>query len=316
MDLTFRIPEGVFNLRAAAVILHEGRILAMQDENSPYYYIPGGRIGFGETAGDAVLREVREELGIDARIIRPLWLNQGFFNEDVTQVDYHEVALYFLVDVTGTELLSRGDSFIRHEGRHTHRFQWLPIDRLRDEYFYPLFLKDALFSLPEYLTLLSTAENSVPAPGTDLSFATQEGLFSLRVCGVFLQGGKILVADNGSLPGWHIPGGRLKLHEDFVAALHREMQEELGLSCPLRRPLWFDQRFYPDPVTGEQHHELALYCLMDVPAALNDPTQADFRTGVHTFRWLSFSDAQLLPRWLGEKLMHLPAHLTLIAHRE
>lgn len=255
MDLTFRIPEGVFNLRAVAVILHEGRILAMQDERSPYYYIPGGRIGFGETAEDAVLREVREELGIDARIIRPLWLNQGFFNEDVTQVDYHEVALYFLVDVTGTELLSRGDSFIRHEGRHTHRFQWLPIDRLRDEYFYPLFLKDALFSLPEYLTLLSTAENAVPAPGTALSFAMAEGHFSLQVCGVSMQEHSILTT----------PAAALRLHEDFPSAL----EKAVGSPC-IGQPLFFDQHF-THLNDGSIQHELCLYMLLSQPVDTLQP---------------------------------------------
>lgn len=249
MDLTFRIPEGVFNLRAAAVILHEGRILAMQDERSPYYYIPGGRVGFGETAEAAVLREVHEELGIDAQIIRPLWLNQGFFNEGVAHVDYREVALYFLVDVTGTDLLSRGDSFTLHEGRHTHRFQWLPIDKLRDEYFYPLFLKDALFSLPDHLTLLSTAENALPTPGAALSFAMEKGHFSLQVCGVYRHGHSILTT----------PAATLRLHEDFPTAL----EQTIGSPC-IGQPLFFDQRF-THLNDGSIRHELCLYMLLSQP---------------------------------------------------
>lgn len=316
MDLTFRIPEGTFNLRAAAVILHEGRILAMQDERSPYYYIPGGRVAFGETAETAILREVQEELGIDARIIRPLWLNQGFFSEDVSHVDYHEVALYFLMDVTGTDLLSRGDSFIRREGQHTHLFQWLPIAQLQDLYFYPLFLKERILDLPEHLTLLSTAENDVPARGSDLSFDTEMGRFTLRVCGVFLQDGRLLAADNGVRPGWHIPGGRVKLHEDFVSALRREMQEELGTDCTPLRPLWFDQRIYSDPVSGQRLHELCLYCLMDASAVQTQTSEAVFRTDAHTFRRVPASAAYICPPWLRQKLAHLPDHLELVTHNE
>ncbi|MBQ8777462.1 MAG: NUDIX domain-containing protein [Treponema sp.] len=33
----------------------------------------------GETAEEAVIREVQEELGITPKIVRPLWLNQAFF---------------------------------------------------------------------------------------------------------------------------------------------------------------------------------------------------------------------------------------------
>ncbi len=158
MDITFETEAGRFNYRVCAVLLDGGRILAMHDERSPYFYLPGGRVKMGERAEDAVLREVREELGIEARILRPLWLCQSFFNEDVAHVDYHELCLYFLLDISGTDLLSRGDRFLGPELRHVHDFEWLPFDRLREEYFYPLFLKTEIFHLPEQLTLRTDRE--------------------------------------------------------------------------------------------------------------------------------------------------------------
>ena len=158
MDITFETEAGRFNYRVCAVLLDGERILAMHDERSPYFYLPGGRVRMGERAEDAVLREVREELGIEARILRPLWLCQSFFNEDVAHVDYHELCLYFLLDISGTDPLSRGDRFRGPELRHVHDFEWLPFDRLREEYFYPLFLKTEIFHLPEQLTLRTDRE--------------------------------------------------------------------------------------------------------------------------------------------------------------
>ena len=158
MDITFETEAGRFNYRVCAVLLDGERILAMHDERSPYFYLPGGRVRMGERAEDAVLREVREELGIEARILRPLWLCQSFFNEDVAHVDYHELCLYFLLDISGTDLLSRGDRFRGPELRHVHDFEWLPFDQLREEYFYPLFLKTEIFHLPEQLTLRTDRE--------------------------------------------------------------------------------------------------------------------------------------------------------------
>lgn len=158
MDITFETEAGRFNYRVCAVLLDGERILAMHDERSPYFYLPGGRVRMGERAEDAVLREVREELGIEAGILRPLWLCQSFFNEDVAHVDYHELCLYFLLDISGTDLLSRGDRFRGPELRHVHDFEWLPFDRLREEYFYPLFLKTEIFHLPEQLTLRTDRE--------------------------------------------------------------------------------------------------------------------------------------------------------------
>ena len=158
MDISYQEGGGTFNYRVCAVMVHEGKLLAMRDERSPYYYLPGGRVKLGETAEDAVLRELREELGISAAIRRPLWLNQGFFTEDVDQLRYHELCLYFLMDFAGTDLLARGQSFRRDEGVHSHQFTWLPFESLSDAYFYPIFLKKEIFDLPEAFTLRTEVE--------------------------------------------------------------------------------------------------------------------------------------------------------------
>lgn len=158
MDITFKTPEGRFNYRACAVIVHKERLLVMKDNRSPYFYLPGGRVALHETAEKAVLRELREELAIEATIIRPLWMAQSFFTEDVTGERFHELCLYCLVDVTNTKLLSRGESFLGAESEKGHRFTWLPFDRIEREYMYPLFLKKHIHDLPEQLTLLTEIE--------------------------------------------------------------------------------------------------------------------------------------------------------------
>lgn len=106
-----------------------------------------------------MVREVREELGVTAKITRPLWLSQAFFTEDVEGVRYHELGLYFLMDPAGTGLLARGNTFIRTEGNHVHTFEWLAFDRLKEEYFYPIFLKKEIFTLPKELTLRTEVED-------------------------------------------------------------------------------------------------------------------------------------------------------------
>ena len=112
----------------------------------------------GETAEEAIVREIEEELEIQAKIVRPLWLNQGFFTEDVDKLHYHEICLYFLMDVSETNLMEKGERFTLHEGKHTHDFEWLEFERLREEYFYPLFLKKDIFNLPNVFTIRTEIE--------------------------------------------------------------------------------------------------------------------------------------------------------------
>lgn len=153
MDITFITENRKFNYRVCAVIIFDGKILAMHDERSPYYYLPGGRVKIGETAEQAIIREIEEELEVTPQIIRPLWLNQAFFKEDVDGLDYHELCVYFLIDISCTDLLGRGERFVLQEGNHRHDFEWLAFERLRDEYFYPLFLKEEIFDLPSTFTI-------------------------------------------------------------------------------------------------------------------------------------------------------------------
>ena len=158
MDNSYVSGSDKFNYRVCAVIISDGKLLAMHDERSPYYYLPGGRVKLGETAEQAVLREVREELEITPAIVRPLWLNQAYFTEDVDHLHYHELCVYFLLDISQTDLLSRGDRFTLHEHDHTHVFEWLLFERLAHEYFYPIFLKTAIFDLPDHFTLRTEYE--------------------------------------------------------------------------------------------------------------------------------------------------------------
>ncbi len=158
MDITFKMDEGRFNYRVCAIIVNNNKLLAMQDERSPYYYLPGGRVNLHEAAEDAVRREIREELDVDAKIIRPLWFNQSFFVEDVNKERYHEICLYFLMDISKTKLLLKGERFILAEGNHKHSFEWLPFEKLKSEYIYPLFIKDKIFNIPQELTMITEAE--------------------------------------------------------------------------------------------------------------------------------------------------------------
>ena len=158
MDISFLYENQKFNYRVCAIIVSEGKILAMRDERSPYFYLPGGRVKMGETAESAVIREVQEELGVTLKISRTLWLNQAFFTEDVDQLRYHELCIYFLMDISDTNLPERGRVFTLTEGKHIHTFEWLEFDRLKDEYFYPLFLKKEIYNLPNEFTLRMESE--------------------------------------------------------------------------------------------------------------------------------------------------------------
>ena len=158
MDVVLKTENGRFNYRACAVILNDNKILAMTDENVPYYYLIGGKVELHERAENAVLREIKEEMNIDAEIVRPLWACQNFFTEKVNKDRYHELCFYFLVDISKTDILEKGNKFVLKEGKHTLTFEWLNISELNDKYLVPEFIKKEIFDLPQTLKLITEIE--------------------------------------------------------------------------------------------------------------------------------------------------------------
>ena len=146
MDVSLRSDEGAFNYRVAAIILHAGRILVLRDEGIAHNYLPGGRVHVGESAEAALARELREELDTALTPHRLAFVAESFFTVDGMR--YHELCLYHVMDAT-PELLARGDAFTRAEGTETHHFRWVKFEELAKLSFFPIFLKERIFSLPD-----------------------------------------------------------------------------------------------------------------------------------------------------------------------
>ena len=64
-----RFPKHTVMLAVAAVIVKDGRILLVRDLHG-FWSSPGGWLDDGEAPEHAVVREVREELGVEASVTR------------------------------------------------------------------------------------------------------------------------------------------------------------------------------------------------------------------------------------------------------
>lgn len=149
MDLTLLTTQGKLNIRVAAVILSDGKILVEQGMRANYAVCPGGRIMFGETAEQAIERELLEELGEKPRVIRPLYVHQNFFETDGAKC--HELCFFFLVEVA--QSMRAKQTMDNLNG--TSSFKWVDVAKLPDMNFYPTFLKQSVNNLPQHLTLIA-----------------------------------------------------------------------------------------------------------------------------------------------------------------
>ncbi len=101
-DMSVSCGEGIINIRVGAIILKGKRFLMVRSCASDYFYSVGGRIKFGETAEEAVVREVFEETGIRMEIDHLGFIQENYFIGDSPArmgKEVYELGFYYYMKV-------------------------------------------------------------------------------------------------------------------------------------------------------------------------------------------------------------------------
>lgn len=120
------------------------------------YYLPGGRIAYGESSESAVIREMKEELGVVVTDYRILWINECFFMDSGTK--FHEVGIYYLVNLENTDFNHYELTFELREDDRINTYAWLNMDNLDTVNLYPLFVKKEIKNSDKSLKHIITSE--------------------------------------------------------------------------------------------------------------------------------------------------------------
>ena len=102
-DMTVPCGNGLVNIRVGAIIMKKDKIFMVANSKNPeYLYSVGGRIKFGETAEEAVIREVYEETGIQMEVDRLGFVHENYFYGDVDSnlgKLIYEISFFFYMKV-------------------------------------------------------------------------------------------------------------------------------------------------------------------------------------------------------------------------
>lgn len=109
---------------ARALILKEGKLLLCKSVPNSNYYLPGGHIEFGESAGQALKREVIEECGAEIDNLHFVGCFENKWGEPI----HHEYNLIYTVDIEETDVVSKESHIL---------FEWIETSKLKDLLFYP-----------------------------------------------------------------------------------------------------------------------------------------------------------------------------------
>ena len=135
-----------FTYRVAGLVIHNSRALLHRLEADDFWALPGGRVELMENSYDAILREMKEETGEKAKLIRLLWVVENFFAHE--DLDYHEIGFYYLLMFPDTAPLLRLDEFDGIENGIRIIFKWFDLSELQKTVLYPTFLRTKICNLP------------------------------------------------------------------------------------------------------------------------------------------------------------------------
>ena len=106
---------------ARGVCVRDGKILLCKAKGGATTYLPGGHIEFGETGRQALLREIREEMGLAANAGQFLGVVENTFMQKGKP--HAEINLVFELQLPETDASSKEDWI---------EFEWRSLDNLDD----------------------------------------------------------------------------------------------------------------------------------------------------------------------------------------
>jgi len=121
--------ERVIRVGTRVVIFNRDNEILVEDCLTPetnYYYLPGGGVLFHEKIEDCLVREVKEETGLDIKAERLLWVRdfiEGFPN-------LHGIEIFFLATITGGKFKPVHDT-------EPLEFSFMNVEKLERIRFYP-----------------------------------------------------------------------------------------------------------------------------------------------------------------------------------
>jgi 8-oxo-dGTP diphosphatase len=130
----FEVPVSELHMRPSiyGVIIQDDKILLARQWDG--YDFPGGGIDLGEDLREALVREVREETGMEAKVGEIVACENSFFRTERGKY-LHSVLIYFTCEVVGGELSI--DGIDEAEKAYVHDLpEWVPLAHIEQITFY------------------------------------------------------------------------------------------------------------------------------------------------------------------------------------
>ena len=127
MDIRVECDDGAFKLRACGVFVKDGKMLVDKSRRFDGHIFLGGHIEVGENSRDAIIREAKEEMGIDVEIDKLICISENIYPIANSNRVAHEIAYYYLLK-TDIDIIDGFEFKEIDKGVEiTHRYNWIDL---------------------------------------------------------------------------------------------------------------------------------------------------------------------------------------------
>ncbi|MBX9852798.1 MAG: NUDIX domain-containing protein [Cytophagaceae bacterium] len=118
-------------LRVCGICIEQNKILLIKHhslgEKGILWAPPGGGVSFGENAETSLMREFKEETGLDVRVSKFLFVHE-FLNKPL-----HALELFFEVKITGGKMSKGSDPEMSKENQIIHDLKYFSFSEIKKE---------------------------------------------------------------------------------------------------------------------------------------------------------------------------------------
>ncbi len=128
---TYEVEPSALSWRPSVygIIIRDDNILLVPQWDG--YDLPGGGIELGETIEEWLIREMKEETGLDGKVDDLVDCQTSFFRLPTPEPKYiQSIMLYYSVTVTWWELST--DGFDEEEKLYAKIAEWIPLSEIRN----------------------------------------------------------------------------------------------------------------------------------------------------------------------------------------
>lgn len=128
------VSELKFRPSIYGVLVEDGKILLSKQWDG--WDIPGGGIEIDETIEEALVREFKEETGLEIKPIKPIYCRTSFFAPNLSNEGqfWNSVMIYFLVEKIGGEISI--DQCCNDEKKYMKLPEWIETEKAKTLKFY------------------------------------------------------------------------------------------------------------------------------------------------------------------------------------